>query len=153
MEAELLEVCPVKNTIREQFSGAQRRVMALKSQLKEAQLALETRVGESTWTEADLKAQVLAVEEALTMETSRVERLERGAAAVAKKGQQLLAERREMSETASRQLAESGESLQVLQFKVAIVTAELREWRELATEITEKLKVANADVVWQSRLW
>lgn len=100
---------------------------------------------------ADLRAEVVAVEEALKTEGARVECLEYFVAAGADKRQLLLAKRWEKSETASRQLAENEELLQELQSKVATITAERREWRELAAETAEELKSAEAGVVLQSR--
>lgn len=50
-------------------------------------------------------------------------------------------------------MTEAGEPLQLLQCKIATPTAGLREWPKLATEIAEELKVSQADVILQSRLW
>lgn len=59
----------------------------------------------------------------------------------------------ETGETASPKLTEDGELLQKLQFKMATVTAKLREWHESATGIFEKPKEAKTDVVLQSGHW
>lgn len=59
------------------LAKVKRRITALKTQLEEAQVKLEKLTGESTRTNADLWAQVVAVEKALTVERARVERLER----------------------------------------------------------------------------
>lgn len=47
---------------------------------------------------------------------------------------------------------DDGKSLQELQFKVATVTAELRERRELVTETADEFKVAKVKVVLRWRL-
>lgn len=70
---------------------------------------------------------MVAVEELLSVERARVKRFERDFGAETKKRPQLSAERWETSQTANRQLAEEGESLQELQSKIATVTAELKE--------------------------
>lgn len=93
-----------------------------------------------------------AREELLRAERACVERLEREFAAEAKTRQQLLSKRQKASQTASRRLGQDGVLLQELQLKLATMTAKLREWRELATETADKLKMAQASVVLQSRL-
>lgn len=95
--------------------------------MKKAQLALGTKIDESTRTRANSQAQNFAVEESLSAERARVERLERDITADAGKRQHLLAERQETNQTASRQLVEDGESLQELQPEVATVTVKLKE--------------------------
>lgn len=122
-------------------------------QLVEGWVALEKLTGESFRIKADLRAQMVAVEKALDAERALVERVERDATAGTEKHQQLLAERRGTSTTASPQLAGDGESLQKLRSKVATVTAKLRKWLELATETVEKGKVAKVHVLLQSELW
>lgn len=115
-------------------------------------MALQKLTGESSMMKADFRTQVAAVEKTLNAKKARVKRLERDVVAEAEKRPLLLIKRRETSETASCHLAEDGESLQESQSKIATVTAVLREWRKLATETVEKLKVAKADVVLQSGL-
>lgn len=101
--------------------------------------------GESSKTEADLLAEVVAVEETRNAKRARVERLERNVAGDAKKRQMLLAKRLWTSETVSCHLVKTGESLPELQFKVITFTAKLRECCELVTKIPAELKVAKGD--------
>lgn len=54
MGAKLVEACAVKSTMREQTTEMERRIMALKTQLEETQLALENRTGKSSKTESEL---------------------------------------------------------------------------------------------------
>lgn len=75
-----------------------------------------------------------------------VESPKRECATEAERWQRLFAEGREMSQTASHQLAEVEHSFQHIQSKLAAATTETNEWRELATEAAEELKVAHADV-------
>lgn len=112
LEAKRVEARSVSGTVREQLAEAERRTKVLKTQLNESQFALENLADESSRTEADLRAQVIAVGEALSAERERVDRLEGVIAAKTKNRQRLLAKRWETSETASRQLAEDGEFLQ-----------------------------------------
>lgn len=51
-----------------------------------------------------------------------------------------------MSQAASRQMAKNLESFHDLQSKIATTTAQLRQWRDLTSETTEKLRVSQADV-------
>lgn len=85
----------------------------------------------------------------LGAEKARVEHFERDVAAKTDKRQQLLVACQKTNQTASRQLADDGESLQELQSMVATVTAELKKWRKLGTETAEELKIAKEDVVLQ----
>lgn len=64
----------------------------------------------------------------------------------AKKRQQPLAKCLETSETASRTLAQDEELLQKLQSRKAVVIRELQDWRIVATETAERLKVSKSDV-------
>lgn len=73
--------------------------------------------------------------------------IERDDAGKVEKRQQLLTERLETSEIASRQWVKDVKLLQELRSKVSIVTSEPLEWRELATETAEKLKVVGNDFV------
>lgn len=86
----------------------------------------EKQAGEVSKTEADHRAQVVAAEESLSAERARVKRLERDNAAKAKMWQQVLAKRRETTQTASRRPTEDPELLQKLQSKVATLPTELR---------------------------
>lgn len=115
-------------------------------------MALEKLTSESSKTEAELWAQVVVVEEALDVERARVKCPECDVAAEDVKRQQLLADCRETSETASRQLAKDGESLQESRSKVATLAAELRKLRKLAAETAEEMKVAKDGVVVQLEL-
>lgn len=69
-------------------------------------------MGESSRTKADLWVQVVVVHVEFIVERARVDRPKRDAAAETKKRQQLMAERLETSETASRWLAGDEEPLQ-----------------------------------------
>lgn len=86
MDAELVEARTFSSTMRKELAVAERRIAALKTRLGKAQSALEKLTGESSSTEAGLHAQGVAVEEALSAEKARVERLERDPAARWKKG-------------------------------------------------------------------
>lgn len=88
----------------------------------------------------------------LSLERAFVECLERDSAAEAENRQKLMSESREMSETASRQLAENGEWLQEIQLKVTTVTPEVCEWHALLNESVVELKVAKADVSLLSKI-
>lgn len=135
--------------MREQLTGLGRRTAALETKLNEVQAALEKLARELFRTEANLRVQVVAVEEAHNAERARVKRFERDIAVEVKSREQLLAEHLVTSKTASRPLAEDGESLQELQSKEATVTAEVRESHELVTETAGELKVARAGGVSQ----
>lgn len=110
-----------------QLAEAKRRITAQKRQLANAQLASEKIAAETFRTSADLRAHVDTVDELLSAERSLFERLKRKVAAEAEKRQYLLAELRELSQTASRQLAKDGKSLLDLQSKKAIATAEMKK--------------------------
>lgn len=75
----------------EQLKPTKRQITKLKSQLGFAQLALEKLAGETSRTEADLRAHVVAVEEALNAGEVHVERLECGCETEDEKKQQLIA--------------------------------------------------------------
>lgn len=102
--------------------------------------------------EADLRVQVVAVVGLLSTEKTHVKCLERKCTSKVEETQKLVAERRETSRAAGCQLAESEESLRGLQPKIAAAAAKRNEWRELATEAAEELKVAQDDVALQSAL-
>lgn len=84
------------------------------------------------------------LEELIGAKEVHVQRLERDCAVEVVKRQQLLAERRTMSQTLSCQLAEGDESLHDRHLKADAVTAEMNEWRGLAIETKKKLKVTQA---------
>lgn len=118
----------------------------------QCRLTLERLAGKTSQKEIGLQAQGVTVQTTLVGETARVNRLERGCAAEAEKEQQMLAERRETSQIARRQLADGEEFLQGLQSKAAVATTKINKWHELAAEAVDELKVAQTDVVLQSVL-
>lgn len=89
-------------------------------------------------------------EELLSAKRARVERPDRENATEAKERQQLLAEPRERSQTATHLLVEGGKSFQDSQSKITTATAELRELREPVAETVEELKLLYVNVVLQS---
>lgn len=90
------------------------------------------------------------VEESVRAENTRVERLERELATEIEERQEILAKRRETSETESRKLVENDDFFQGLQSKVVAITAERNEKFDLATVASEKLKTSEANVALQS---
>lgn len=56
MDADLVEACAVKSTMHEQFAEVDRRITALVTQIREAQVTLEKLTAESSSTEANLQA-------------------------------------------------------------------------------------------------
>lgn len=153
MDAELVEDRTVKSAMLELLAGEKRCITALKTQLNEVHLVLGKPADDLPRAEADLQAKGVAVEESLSAKRARVRRLECGIATKAERRQQFLTERWELSQTASRELAEDEELLQELQSDVATVTAELKGWHELAAETAKKLNVRQVDVVLQPGLW
>lgn len=85
-------------------------MIALKRQYANDQFALEKLTGETSRTEVDLQAQMVDVVEGLTSERVHVKRFEE-AVVEAKMRYQLLAERQETSQTASRSQSENEEFL------------------------------------------
>lgn len=73
---------------------------------------------------------------------ARAKRPERECAAETKKRQQLLVQRRETSQTGSRQLMNGGKSAQNLHSEIDVAKAEMTERLELATEVAEELNMA-----------
>lgn len=97
-----------KSTMSEQFVGAERRIANLNTQLGEIQLSLERLTGESCRKKADPCTQIVAAEKTHNVESALVNCFQGYISAVAEKRQLFLAERRERSETARCQLAETG---------------------------------------------
>lgn len=93
LECELVETRAAERTIRRHCSTAIERVTTLKAQLFNAQMALEKLAIESSKTGADLRAEMVAVEELLDAKKSRVKSLERELATDVDRIQQLLTER------------------------------------------------------------
>lgn len=89
---------------------------------------------------------MVSAEDLLSLEKARKECLDCKCVAEAEWWQHLLAKRQKTSRTPRRQIAESGETLLGLQSKIAAATAEINEWRKLATETAEQLKVALIDL-------
>lgn len=126
---------------------AKRYKTSLKTRMEEALSVLEKLSGDSYKSETYFRSQVAVVKESCSARQARVKRLERDTAVEVEKRQQLPGERRDMSLTASCQLAKDEESLQMLQSWVTTVSTELKKWRELRSKTAEKLILAQADCV------
>lgn len=102
-------------------------IKSVKARLSEFRLALAKLTNESSRTEVNIWSEMSAIEETLRMEKTRVERLERVLTTEADKRQQLLAERRWTSKTASCQLSGDEGSIQDLRPTIVATTAERDE--------------------------
>lgn len=122
LKAQLIETFFAGRTIRGQITAAETRIRGLKTQLGDAQFALQKLADESSDTKANLRAEFVAAEKLLDAKRTRVEPLERELATDLGRRQQFLAERRETLQTASCPLAEGKGSLQDLHLKVAAIT-------------------------------
>lgn len=100
---------------RSQNTAAKDPIKSLKPQLSDAQWAHEKLANESFRTKADLRGKVAAVEKSLGAGKTRVARLNRELATEAEKRQQLLAERRRLSQAASCPLVEDEDFFRELQ--------------------------------------
>lgn len=108
-KAKPAEALAARGTMRGQIDAAERQNTASKGQLADAGMVLEKLSSKTFRTEADFCAAVAAVKESLGAEKAHVKRLDRVSAAEVEKKQQLLAERRETSQTARCQLVDGVE--------------------------------------------
>lgn len=115
-------------------------------------MALEKLSNESSRTEADPRAETVAVKEFLVAENARVESRKCKLLNKVEKKQQLLTELRETCQTAVHALTEGEGSLSGSQSKLTAMIAKRAEWFGLATETFGKLEAYEADAALQLKL-
>lgn len=123
LQAQLVETFAVGRTMRSRITAVEDRIKALKTQLTDAQLALEKLVDASPGKEGDHHAKMVAAKMLLDAEKARVKRSDRALATKAQRRQQLFVRRGETSQTLSCLLAELRDSSRYLQLNVANMPA------------------------------